>query len=91
MKVQVTPKIGWTGEVAVESQASAIKYGLLERPSPGHIKPTGLNRKVARPQDPQDKLTALRQAVMNAPVISEVYAKYRSENLPDTEFLLSTR
>ena len=27
---------------------------------------------------------------MNAPVISEVYTKYRSENLPDTEFLVNT-
>jgi hypothetical protein len=82
-------KIGWTGDVAVEI-SSAIKYGLLERPSSGHIKPTDLTRKIVRPQDPNDKLTALRQAVMNAPVISEVYAKYRSENLPDTEFLVNT-
>lgn len=82
-------KIGWTGEVAVEI-SSAIKYGLLRRPSPGHIKPTDLTRKIVRPQDPKDKLTALRQAVMNAPVISEVYTKYRSENLPDNEFLVNT-
>ncbi len=82
-------KIGWTGDIAVEI-SSAIKYGLLERPSPGHIKPTDLARKIVRPQDPKDKLTALRQAVMNAPVISDVYTKYRSENLPDTEFLVNT-
>jgi hypothetical protein len=82
-------KIGWTGETTVEI-SSAIKYGLLERPSPGHIKPTDLARKIVRPQDPKDKLAALRQAVMNASVISEVYTKYRSENLPDTEFLVNT-
>jgi hypothetical protein len=82
-------KIGWTGEVAVEI-SSAIKYGLLERPSPGQIKPTDLTRKVVRPQDPKDKVSALRQAVMNAPVISEAYTKYRSENLPDSEFLVNT-
>jgi hypothetical protein len=82
-------KIGWTGEISVEI-SSALKYGLLERPSPGHIKPTDLTRKVVGPQDPTDKLNALRQAVMNAPVISDVYAKYRSENLPDTEFLVNT-
>jgi hypothetical protein len=81
--------IGWTGEVSVEI-SSAIKYGLLERPSPGQIKPTDLTRKIVRPQDPKDKLSALRQAVMNAPVISEVYTKYRSENLPDSEFLVNT-
>jgi hypothetical protein len=82
-------KVGWTGDVAVEI-SSAIKYGLLERPSPGHVKPTELTRKIVRPQDSNDRLTALRQAVMNAPVISDVYTKYRSENLPDTEFLVNT-
>jgi hypothetical protein len=82
-------KIGWTGEVSVKI-SSALKYGLLERPSPGQIKPTDLTRKIVRPQDPADKLGALRQAVMNAPVISEVYTKYRSENLPDSEFLVNT-
>jgi hypothetical protein len=82
-------KIGWTGETAVEI-SSALKYGLLERPSPGQIKPTDLARKIVRPQDPEDKLNALRQAVMKAPVVSDVYAKYRSENLPDTEFLVNT-
>jgi hypothetical protein len=82
-------KIGWTGDTAVEI-SSALKYGLLERPSPGHIKPTELTRKIVRPQDPKDKLAALRQAVMKAPVISDVYTKYRSENLPDNEFLVNT-
>lgn len=82
-------KIGWTGEVAVEI-SSALKYGLLERPSAGQIKPTDLTRKIVRPQDPKDRLAALRQAVMNAPVISDVYTKYRSENLPDNEFLVNT-
>ncbi len=82
-------KIGWTGDVSVEI-SSALKYGLLERPSPGQIKPTDLTRKIVRPQDPKDKLSALRLAVMNAPVISEVYTKYRSENLPDSEFLVNT-
>lgn len=82
-------KIGWRGELSVEI-SSAIKYGLLERPSSGHIKPTELTRKIVRPQDSKDKLTALRQAVMIAPIISEVYTKYRSENLPDNQFLVNT-
>jgi len=81
-------KIGWTGDIGVEI-SSAIKYGLLERPSPGKIKPTELVRKITRPQDPKDKLAALRQCVMNAPVISDVYTKYRSENLPDKEFFVN--
>lgn len=31
-------------------------------------------------------LSGLREAVLKAPVISEVYAHYRGENLPDTQF-----
>lgn len=81
--------VGWTGEVGVEI-GSAIKYGLMDRPTSGKLKPTELARKIVRPQGPKDKLTALRQAIMNAPVISEVYTKYRGENLPDTEFLTNT-
>jgi hypothetical protein len=81
-------KVGWGGDARVEI-SSAIKYGLLERPSPGKIKPTDLVRKITRPQDPKDRLVALRQCVMDAPVISDVYTKYRSENLPDTEFFVN--
>jgi hypothetical protein len=81
-------KIGWTGDIAVEI-SSASKYGLLERPTPGKIKPTDLVRQITRPQDPKDRLAALRKCVMNAPVISDVYAKYRSENLPDREFFVN--
>lgn len=81
-------KVGWNGDIRVEI-SSAIKYGLLVRPSSGHIEPTELTRKIVRPQDSKDKLNALRQAVMNAPVISDVYTKYRSENLPDNEFLVN--
>lgn len=80
--------LGWNGDIAVEI-SSAIKYGLLERPSPGKIKPTDLARKILRPQDPKDRLAALRQAVLNAPLISDVYTKYRSENLPDKEFFVN--
>lgn len=78
--------IGWTGQIAVEI-SSAIKYGLLERPSPGKVKPTDLARKIIRPQDPKDRLNGLREAVLKAPVISDVYTKYRGEHLPDDEFL----
>lgn len=80
--------VGWTGDVRVEI-SSAIKYGLLERPTPGKIKPTDLVRQITRPQDPKDRLAALRKCVMNAPVISDVYTKYRSENLPDREFFVN--
>jgi len=82
-------KIGWTGLVGVEV-SSATKYGLLERPSPGKIRPTELARKIIRPQQPRDRLDGLRQAVLQAPVIGDLYKRYRGENLPDREFLVNT-
>ncbi len=82
-------KIGFTGDVAVEI-SSAIKYGLLERPTPGNVKPTDLVRKIIRPQQPNDRLDCLRAAVLNAPIFSDLYKRYRGENLPDREFLVNT-
>lgn len=82
-------KIGWTGPVGVEI-SSATKYGLLERPSPGKVKPTELARKIIRPQEPKDRLDGLREAVLQAPVIGDFYKRYRGENLPDREFLVNT-
>jgi len=41
-------KIGWSGPVSVEI-SSAIKYGLLERPAAGKIKPTERTRQIVRP------------------------------------------
>ena len=70
--------------------SSAIKFGLLERPAPGKVKPTDIVRKIVRPQQPNDRLDGLREAVLNAPVISDVYKRYRGENLPDAEFLINT-
>jgi hypothetical protein len=81
-------KVGWSGEVGVEI-SSAIKYGLLERPSPGKVKPTELARKIIRPQQAKDRLDGLRAAVLQAPIIGEFYKRYRGENLPDTEFLVN--
>jgi hypothetical protein len=82
-------RIGWTGGVGVEI-SSATKYGLLERPTPGKVKPTELVRKIVRPENPKDRLDALRQAVLAAPVISDLYKRYRGELLPDKEFLRNT-
>jgi hypothetical protein len=82
-------KIGWTGAVSVEI-SSAIKYGLLERPSAGKVKPTELARKIVRPQQPKDRLDGLREAVLQAPVAGDFYKRYRGENLPDREFLVNS-
>lgn len=77
--------VGHAGAYQVEV-SSGIKYGFLERPSTGQITVTERAKRVLRPQDPQDKLDGMREAVLNAPVISEVYGHYRGENLPDSQF-----
>jgi hypothetical protein len=66
--------------------SSALKYGFLERPSPNVLKPTDLAKQILRPQASDDELNGYRQAVLNAPVISDVYKHYRGENLPDAKF-----
>jgi len=66
--------------------SSSIKYGFLERPTPGNVAVTDLAKKILRPQNPNDELDGLRQAVLNAPTIADVYKHYRGENVPDEEF-----
>ena len=73
------------GPYAVELN-SAIKFGLLERPESGRIKLTEIARKILKPQETDEELSGLREAVLKAPVISEIYSHYRGENLPDSEF-----
>lgn len=80
--------VGFHGEFKVEL-SSSIKYGFLERPSEGKVALTDLARRVLRPQNSQDELSGLRQAILNAPVISDVYTHYRGENLPDQQFLVN--
>jgi hypothetical protein len=53
--------------------SSAIKYGFLSRPSPGKVELTDLGKKVIRPQNPNDELAGIREAVLKAPKISDVY------------------
>lgn len=67
--------------------SSAIKFGLLERPSAGRIAVSDLAKKILRPQNEQEELIGLREAVLKAPEISTVYSHYRGENLPDIQFL----
>jgi hypothetical protein len=78
--------MGMSGALAVEI-ASALKYGFLERPEPGKIQPTQLARKILRPQSPSDEVEGFREAVLNAPELSEIYQHYRGENLPDDQFI----
>lgn len=66
--------------------SSGIKYGLLDRPMAGQVQVTDRAKQILRPQDPEDRLHGIRDAVMSAPVISEVYGHYRGEYIPDTQF-----
>ncbi|MGH8660123.1 MAG: hypothetical protein ACREV4_17100 [Gammaproteobacteria bacterium] len=66
--------------------SSAMKFGLLDRPSAGLIAVSDLAKKILRPQNAQEELVGLREAVLKAPDISSVYSHYRGENLPDTQF-----
>jgi hypothetical protein len=77
--------VGYHGPFAVEL-SSAIKYGFLTRPKPRNVALTELAKTVLRPQSQSDELNGLRQAVLNAPKISEVYKHYRGENIPDEPF-----
>ncbi len=82
--------IGWSGQIAVEI-SSAIKYGLFERPSAGKVKPTDITRRIVKPQTPTDKVDAIREALLKAPLISDIYKHYRGENLPEEpSFLANT-
>jgi len=66
--------------------SSAIKFGLLERPSAGKVALSDLAKQILRPQESGDELKGLRAAVLKAPVICDVYNHYRGENLPDNRF-----
>ena len=66
--------------------SSSIKYRLLDRPTGGKVAVTDLAKRILRPQNPKDELDGLRQAVLNAPTISDVYKHYRGENIPDEQF-----
>jgi hypothetical protein len=75
-----------SGALKVEI-SSGVKYGFLSRPSAGHVALNDRAKIVIRPQRPSDRLDGLREAVLEAPVIGEVYKHYRGENLPDPQFL----
>ena len=77
--------VGYNGPFRVEV-SSSLKYGFLERPSAGRIAVTERARQAIRPQKAGDDVEAFRQAVLEAPDVSEVYKHYRGEYLPDDGF-----
>lgn len=80
--------VGYGGPFQSEL-SSAIRFGLLERTSPGKVLVTELGKKILRPQKPEDEVKGLREAILNAPDIKEVYMHYRGENLPDKQFFVN--
>ena len=66
--------------------ASGVKFGLLEQPQSGQIQPTVLARKILRPQSANDPIDGYREALLLAPIVSDVYQHYRGENIPDDQF-----
>jgi hypothetical protein len=81
--------VGGSGSFRLEV-SSAVKYGLLERPEAGKIRPSERARRILRPQSEGDEIESLREAILDAPVISDVYKHYRGENLPDRTFFRNT-
>src|SRR5262249_16312337 len=77
--------VGYNGPYKLEI-SSALKYGFLSRPSAGIIKVTDRARQAIRPQKQGDDIEAFREAVLEAPEISEGYKHYRGEYLPDDGF-----
>jgi hypothetical protein len=69
--------------------SSAKKYGFLDTTDDGMILPTERARRAIAPQAENDRLKAFRDAILDAPEISEVYNHYRGENLPDEQFFVN--
>jgi hypothetical protein len=65
---------------------SAIKFGLLERPSSGRVALSAIARNILKPQDSGDDIKNMQKAVLQAPIISDIYTHFRGENLPDEMF-----
>ncbi|MDB6102791.1 MAG: hypothetical protein JWO52_2790 [Gammaproteobacteria bacterium] len=81
-------KVSTSGAFNVEISSSK-KYGLLESRE-GKLAVTDRAKRIIRPQSPSDELEALRDAVLQAPEISDVYNHYRGESLPDDVFFTNT-
>jgi hypothetical protein len=77
--------VGLNGPFRVEI-SSALKYGLLSRPRASYVAVTERARQIIRPQKPGDEIEAMRQCVLDAPEVSDVYKHYRGEDLPDGAF-----
>lgn len=78
---------GVSGAFNVEISSSK-KYGFMESDN-GKLVLTDRARHAIAPQADNDRVNALREAILAAPDISTVYNFYRGENLPDQQFLVN--
>ena len=76
-----------SGEFRVEI-SSAKKYGFLVSEN-GKLALTDRAKRALRPQTDTDALSAIREAVLDSPDISDVYNFYRGEYVPDEEFFVN--
>lgn len=86
--------VAFTGGSAVSGPfrtevSSAKKYGFLEAAEGSRVALTDRARRAIAPQAENDRLHALREAILAAPEISDVYNFYRGENLPDQQFFVN--
>lgn len=86
--------VAFTGGTAVSGPfrtevSSAKKYGFLEPADGGKVGVTDRARQAIAPQSENDRLNAIREAILAAPDISDVYNFYRGENLPDQQFFVN--
>jgi len=68
--------------------SSSKKYGFLESRG-NQVAITDRARRAIAPQSEIDRLSALREAILLAPEVSDVYNFYRGESLPDEKFLIN--
>jgi hypothetical protein len=76
-----------SGEFQLETSSSK-KYGFLASDN-GKLVLTDRAKRALRPQRESDELSAIREAVLDAPEISDVYNFYRGEYIPDQEFFVN--
>ena len=69
---------------------SAVKYGLLERRSVGRVWPTNIARKIVMSKTPSQQITAMRKALLHAPVLADLYRGLQGRHLSDLPPLIES-
>jgi hypothetical protein len=69
---------------------SAVKYGLLERRSVGRVRPTKLAWRIVKSKTLGQEMTAMRKALLHAPVLSDLYRCLQGRPLSDLPSLIES-